>query len=225
MRHSCFSIILVMCVSLAACSGGRNEVPFGSRGDRYCEILLVNMNGLDLEAKVWGTQGVSYCPAASWEALDADAIKTETGALLVVMNGPRYWMPSSTAGSLSLAERRTFGDLEMNFLATVEISPGMNESSSYTENTVQRTTIYTFNSGVEIYELTAPGGGVYVMQSMSQMVDPNLTLGDLPALGSRLEMPAGWSYSARTLTSDLVMDAAGTATVVQDNLKNSYQKR
>ena len=197
--------------------------PIG-RGDRYCEILLVNMNGSALEADVWGTQGISYCPAASWDALDAETIKSEEGALAVVMNGPRHWLPNSTTGSLPSLERKTFGDLEMRHLATLEVDASTG-SDPYTERTVVRDTVFTFDSGEEIYELSSPEGVVYVMQSMSQIVDPALTMGDLPTLASRLALPNGWTYQARTLDAVLVLEAAGEAIIVQDDLSNTYQQR
>ena len=201
-----------------------DPVPVGrplTRGSRYCELLLVRLNGMVPEAEVWGTQGLSDCPAASWDALDVDAIQTEEGALAVVKNGPRFWLPNSTLGALPSMERRTFGDLQMRLLATVEVNPN---NTPYSEITVQRTTTYTFNSGEEIYELTAPGGAVYVMQSMSQIVDPEQQLTDLPALDARLMLPQGWSYAARTLDEDFVLRVEGEATVLQDDLSNTYQR-
>ncbi|MEM9456724.1 MAG: haloalkane dehalogenase [Myxococcota bacterium] len=197
--------------------------PFGP-GSRYCEILLVKPSGTELEAEVWGTQGLGDCPAASWEAIDTEAIKYETGALEVILNGPRYWLNRSV-GALPSMELQTFGDLEMRRLATVEIDPSQSEEPGpYTESTVLRTTTYTYRAGEEIYELTSPEGVVYVMQSMSQIADPDLVLADLPTLGERLVLPAGWTYTARTLDADLIMTAEGEATVLQDDLTNTYQR-
>ena len=152
------------------------------------------------------------------------AIRTETGADWVFMNGPRIWLVSFASGSEVSPERMTFGGLETRFLATLELdaSTGI---APYTEQAVQRTTTFTFASGDEIYELTSPGGTVYVMQAMAQFVDESLTLDDLPTLGSRLELPEGWSYQARTLADDLVLVADGEATVLQDELSNTYQRR
>ncbi|MCW9016437.1 MAG: haloalkane dehalogenase, partial [Kangiellaceae bacterium] len=45
------------------------------KGDRYCEILLAKLKFFAIEAEVWGTPGLNYCPADSWDALDAKAIK------------------------------------------------------------------------------------------------------------------------------------------------------
>jgi hypothetical protein len=46
----------------------------------------------------------------------------------------------------------------------------------------------------------------------------------LPALGNRSKLPPGWRYTTLTPETDLVLGAKGTATVVQDELENTYQK-
>jgi hypothetical protein len=62
------------------------------------------------------------------------------------------------------------------------------------------------------------------MQSYAQIVDPRLTLSDLDGLAGRLQLPKGWIYTVRTLTSDESLAARGVAYVLQDELQNSYQK-
>jgi hypothetical protein len=84
--------------------------------------------------------------------------------------------------------------------------------------------VFEFWSGFESYQLISPDGVVYVMVSMSQIVDPNLTPADLAGLGSRLALPDGWTYQARRRITDLVLNADGEATMLQDELKNSYQR-
>ena len=82
-----------------------------------------------------------------------------------------------------------------------------------------------FNRGREVYELVAPTGSVYVMQSCSQKVDPNLTVERLPTLGEQL--PDGWQYRARTLGQDLVVRAQrgqDEAHIVLDEFENNYQR-
>ena len=83
-------------------------------------------DGGELRAEVWGTQGLNECPAASWDGLDYDAIQAETGALAVIMNGPRLILPNSgvePGGGSGSSDRRFFGDLEMGFKGTLEIDP------------------------------------------------------------------------------------------------------
>ena len=130
---------------------------------------------------------------------------------------------SSGSGSEVSPERMRFGDLEMRFLATLELDMA-GGIAPYVERAVLRTTTFTFASGEEIYELTSPGGTVYVMQSMSQMVDPDLTLADLPGLGSRLELPEGWSYKVNRRITDLVLVVEGEVAVLVDDLKNTYMR-
>jgi hypothetical protein len=61
------------------------------------------------------------------------------------------------------------------------------------------------------------------MQTWSQVADPNLKREDLPGLASRLDLPDGWTYQPRVLTSELRVDTrTQSAQVLQDNLTNSY---
>jgi hypothetical protein len=62
------------------------------------------------------------------------------------------------------------------------------------------------------------------MQTYALLVDPKLTMADLPTLGKRLHLPKGWHYRVRTLDRDLSLKAHGTAYVLQDELENSYQR-
>ncbi|MEQ9496666.1 MAG: haloalkane dehalogenase [Deltaproteobacteria bacterium] len=197
-------------------------VPFG-RGSRYCEVLLVRMNGGGLQAEVWGTPGLSDCPVEGFATLDADTIRAETGAFAVVINGPRYWLVDAASSEIPLPDRMMFGALWMRKLATVDVETNPN-AAPYEEAVVLRSTMYRFDAGSEIYRLTAPGGTEYVMQSMSQMEDPDQELAGLPTLGDRLALPQGWTYEAVTLEAELVMSTEGEAIVLQDDLLNTYQR-
>lgn len=74
-----------------------------------------------------------------------------------------------------------------------------------------------------VFELIDPDGRRWVMQTWSQTVDPTLSLDDLSGLASRLNLSAGWTYEARTLTSPLRVDTTTEAAhVTQDDLANSY---
>ncbi|MEM9863923.1 MAG: haloalkane dehalogenase [Myxococcota bacterium] len=194
-----------------------------TRESRYCELLLVRVGASGPEAEVWGTQGTGTCPQAALDALDIEAITEDTGALSVVVNGPRHWIPNATEGAGSPSSLRLFGELPMIRFATVTVDPSM-MSTAYTEATVLRTTTYTFDAGEEVYELSSPEGATYVMQSLSLITDPTLTFADLPMLGERLTLPTDWSYTVRTLDAPLVLDVEGEATVLTDDLGNTYQR-
>jgi hypothetical protein len=93
----------------------------------------------------------------------------------------------------------------------------------YTDRTISRTNTWRWRGGRTVFELVAPGGDTYVMQSYAQIKDPSLTLRRLRSLGRRLTLPPGWRYRTRKLRRPLVLRARGKATVLQDELQNTYQ--
>lgn len=223
------SLVTLAALVLAGCGQG-DEPPSSSvvsgdsvRGNRYCEVLVANVEPGGVVADVWGTQGLNDCPAAAWEKLDATALKAELGATAVLLNGPRYWVIDSATGELPDVPTRLYGELEMRLLATVALPPGTT-GTPYLERTVKRHAEFEFHAGSEIYELLAPNGSIYVMQSFAQIVDATLGATDLPKLGERLAVPMGWSYRVRTLEAPLVVTTPGEATVLQDELANSYSR-
>jgi pimeloyl-ACP methyl ester carboxylesterase len=194
------------------------------RERRYCEILLGYVVEGKLRAEVWGTQGLNLCPADEWDALVPEEIKTQHGAVLIQMNGPRYGMTDAAKIESPDGERRLYGELEMQRLATLILDPTSASGEPYNEARVERTSTFEFWSGFESYQLISPEGVVYVMVSMSQIVDAGLSPADLSDLGSRLALPDGWTYQARRRITDLALQANGEAFMLQDDLKNSYQR-
>ncbi len=57
----------------------------------------------------------------------------------------------------------------------------------FTPHTVSRQAAFTFAAGRQVYELVAPDGTVWVMQTYSQSKDPTLSMADLPGLASRAD--------------------------------------
>lgn len=199
------------------------------RNVRYGEVLLVKGGLTHLEATVYNTIGLNDCPEELWKTLDTDQIKKEFKAHAAILNGPRYFMMDSNAIDLEhSSEVVSFNGLQMRPLATVRLPIGSllggMKRKPYTENTVARTTVYTFRAGLPIYELVSQDGTVYVMQSYAQIVDPTLSENDLPTLGSRLHMPENWQYRMRIPDEDYLLKATEHAYVLQDELQNSYQR-
>ena len=88
---------------------------------------------------------------------------------------------------------------------------------------MSRNTVFVFNAGEQVYELIDPDGRRWVMQTWSQVADPNLSRADLPGLASRLKLPEGWTYQTRVLDETLRVDTTTRpAHVTQDDLTNSY---
>jgi hypothetical protein len=196
------------------------------RGERYCEVLLVQPKGAGASATVYSTYTLSQCPAALWKRLDAKTIAAANKVPIALLNGPRYWtMDAVTKTPVAVRHQQRFGGLLMNRLATVDIPFRAAAVLPYVPSSVNRSTVFTYRAGSRVYELTTDGGEKYVMQSWSQQVDPALSEADLAGLGRRLTLPAGWKYSSRVLTAPLeVVTVDVPADVLQDDLKNSYSR-
>jgi hypothetical protein len=194
------------------------------RGVRYGEVLAVYLRDSGLEAEVYGTQMLNDCPQELWETLDAPTIAAEMEALLVKLNGPRYWMLDGLGQKVAVVDpvMRDFNGLTMRRIATVAL--GDNPATQpYVERHVNRGAVFFFDAGKPVYELVNPDGLAYVLQAYCVGVDPTLTEASLDALGERLALPAGWSYRMRLLDEELVVDtSASIATVLQDELENTY---
>lgn len=199
------------------------------RNVRYCEIIPVTRKGGTLTSWVYNTLGLNDCPAAEWDALTEDEVNKEYGSVAAKLNGPRYWVIDKLVGSGSTISGETFnfGGIEMSLRATLEtrLREGTVGDEFYVPNEVQRDTVYTYQAGKPVYELTSPEGDVYIMQSYARIADKDLTLDDLASLGSKLSLPDGWTYSTRTLEEDFELVTTGLAYVINDDLYNSYQRR
>ncbi|OIN81563.1 hypothetical protein K3U93_13920 [Mycobacterium malmoense] len=191
-------------------------------GKRYGEVLLLTPGEAGPQATVYNSFPLNDCPAELWSALDAQAIAAENGAAAALLNGPRYWLMNAIEKAQQGPQvTKTFGGIEMIQQATVLLS-SMNPAP-YIANKVNRHTVFVFNAGQEVYELIDPEGRRWVMQTWSQIADPNLKREDLPGLASRLDLPKGWDYRPRVLANELRVDTkTQAAQVLQDNLTNSY---
>lgn len=200
--------------------------PDGLRDRRYCEVLLLSEDDGAYRAEVYTTVGLDECPQDEWDALDAGAIAAERGALVALLNGPRHWTLDEIV-QLEDRERveTAFAGIEMFLAATVDLGRTLPDQTPYTERHVARQTVFRFDAGTEVHELTDPDGRRYVMQSYAHIVDDTLDLATLAGLGDRLALPDGWSFASRVLDEQLdVLSTDGVATVVQDDLQNTYQR-
>jgi hypothetical protein len=194
------------------------------RGKRYGEILMVKSGDEGLYAEVYNTFTLNDCPQELWDKLDVGAIAQDNGALAAVANGPRYWLVDRIEKvGAQTPDVRDFGGILMTRAATLQLGTAGFDPSPYNGRRVARTAMFGFDAGSMVYELTDPGGAVYVMQSWCTAVDTGLTELDLLTLAERLEPPEGWTYRARVLAERLqVMTATEDAVVLQDELRNSY---
>lgn len=194
------------------------------RGVRYGEVLAVYLRDNGLEAEVFGTQLINDCPQEQWDTLVAETVAQEMGAVMVKLNGPRYWTLDGFGTKLQPMEpiMREFNGIMMRRIAVVELGPEP-KVGPYNEMKVNRQVVFFFDAGQTVHELVNPQGEAYVMQALCVGVDPTMSAESLDTLGERLSMPEGWSYRSRVLTEDLVIDTTTTtATVLQDEFENSY---
>ena len=198
----------------------------GTRDARYCEIIPVVREGFHLKATVYNTLGLNDCPPAIWAGITEDAMKQRFDALTVLLNGPRHFlMDSITAkGATKSGETIEVAGLKLTERATIDLGLLDLLHRPYREQTINRDTIYSFKAGSPVFMLDAADGSRYVMQAYAQIVDKTLDYAALPTLGAKLKLPSGWRYSSMVPEQDLVLGAAGKASVVQDELENTYQK-
>ena len=198
----------------------------GVRNTRYCEIIPVLREGLHLKATVYNTLGLNDCPASVWNAITEDAMKRRFGAITVLLNGPRFFLVDqiTASGATKSGETIEVDGMKLTERATIDIGLLDLLHRPYREEIIDRDTVYLFKAGRPVFMLQAPDGSRYVMQAYAQIVDKTLTYDDLPALGAKLKLPSGWTYSPMVPDKDLILGAAGKATVVQDDLDNTYQK-
>ena len=194
----------------------------GLHDARYCEVIELKGVPPTATATVWNTIGLNRCPAAQWRALDAGALARELGDTAVVLNGPRHFLMDSA--SAQAGGRRAFHGLRTTKVATIAIRSAADlVQTPYTDRTIARSNTWRWKAGRVVFELIAPGGDVYVMQSYAQIKDPTLTLAKLGSLGRRLKLPSGWRYRTRRLRRELVLATPRGATITQDELQNTYQ--
>jgi hypothetical protein len=222
LRRSTLIGVFAAVAALAAQGGAAAKPPIDFHDARYCEFLVLTGEVPNAQVTVFNTIGLNDCPQEQWDAIDAGELAQELGAKAVIKNGPRHFLMDSATGNPGPV--RSFDGLEMRKVATIAIHT--NEelvSRVYSERTIKRHNTWAWEEGRRVYELLAPDGSTYVMQSYSQIEDPNLSLDQLRRLGGRLELPQGWAYRSRVLKDDLVLRARGSATIVQDDLTNTYQ--
>ncbi len=204
----------------------RNRIE-GLRGVRYGEVLLLHTDGSTYRADVWNTMGLNDCPPEAFAELDGPAIASEHAALLALMNGPRHWVLDAIEASLrASAPTAKFGTLEMFLAATIDFGSELPDPGGYVERHVARDTVFEWAPATPLHELRSPDGFVYVMQAFSLAVEPTQTLESLRSLADHLAVPSGWAFATRTQRTALrlLSDADGVATVIQDELANTYQR-
>lgn len=202
------------------------------RGTRYCEIFIVS--GINNPVgTIYNTYGLNLCPEDCWSTLNPQNLvqyAKQAGIKEVrqaIMNGPRFWIMDSISSPAQPGPVVSLGCLQMRQVGQIPLTRQdlRTEKPPYQEQLIKRDTVYTFNANQPTYQLINPKGEAYIMQSYTTMVNQNLTLNDLNNLKSQLQFPQGWDYQVISYPNDVTLATVnGQAVILQDNLKNTYQK-
>ncbi|MBK8554197.1 MAG: hypothetical protein IPL53_25375 [Ignavibacteria bacterium] len=167
-------------------------------------------------------------PVADSDRFDAEALKKELGAAMIIFNGPRFWVLDGIRGYYTGEPMKFFG-YEFDLVATIEnkisdLKVQAKERKPYIEQTIGRYTDFIFNKGEKIFELVSDTGVIYTMQSASLEINKDQTISDFDSLSAKLKLPDGWIYRARMIEEDICFKIRGEAHVIQDDLRNTYQR-
>jgi hypothetical protein len=198
------------------------------RGYRFCEVgLITGTSQGNAIANIWNTTGACEPAPGQFDALDADAIARENGAMRAWLNPVRHWM-SDRLDVWEAGDDKAFGSITGTWTGVVGAATVTQAAvqRGYDPGYVNSTSTFAFNRGSEVYLLEAPDGELFVMQSFTRHWDPAQSEDNLVHLADRLDLPAGWGFRAKVLDHDLEVSSAmhdNLAHVVQDNLHNLYQ--
>lgn len=197
------------------------------RGYRFCEVGLISGTSQNSAiANIWNTTGVWDPTDEQFDALDADAIARENGALRAWLNPVRCW----TFDRLDVWEAgddKSFGGITGTWMGVADAATMIQATvqGSYHPGYMYCKNTSTYGQGSQVHLLDAPDGEAFIMQSSAEHRDAVLSEDDLAHLASRLALPPGWGFRLETLDEDLEVSSnrEDLAHLLQDNLHNVYQ--
>ena len=157
-RSSTFAAVLILGASVQTASAEpiiNGHTIEGVRNARYCEIIPVVRDGFHLKATVYNTLGHNDCPAKIWDDIGEDAMKQRFGALMVLMNGPRYFIMDEITASGASTSGKTIDVDGMQLTERTSIDLGLFDllHRPYRETTIDRDTAYRFKAGSPVFLL------------------------------------------------------------------------
>ncbi|CAK0812836.1 unnamed protein product [Prorocentrum cordatum] len=208
-----------------------------------CEVITAGL-GFSVHVTVWNSYGCGC---------DAKAFRAGSWTTRKRPNGPRIWTADTfvsgdvpTPGSLDEAGKYVTEEFDgityrkHGAELDIPIQSTKTGNRPFVRSNISRAGKRIWRKGRQVYELNV-GGDTFVMQAISQQVDPTLTdnsgLKDLlsrklPGMdtfgnkieggGSPMSLPAGTTYRCRVLAEDLILESHGTAVIMQDRFYNSY---
>lgn len=207
-----------------------------ARDYAYCEIapIVANPKG-GVIAQFYNTTGTegpgSRCPAEVFASINGKALAEKLAAASVYMNptpqtARRHWVMDENWVYV-VGETVDFDGVKATWMASMSPRQMLSATAApYGPVEIHRQSKYLYKAGSTVFLMRAPGNKVWVMQSYATEVDKDLSFDKLPQLGSKLKLPAGWTFEAKKLTKDLTIDprnAKGVAHIVRDDHYNVYE--
>ena len=165
------------------------------------------------------------CPAAMWDKVSVEALKSKYNVLGAYKNGPRGWTMDTI--TLPVGPIETFEGIEARWMGEGKLPKGTDLKVAHMEPykplQSHRKSSLLFKKGKPVFVLQDPEGTPWVMQAFGQIVDPSLTYDSLRDLGEKIKPPKGWKYRVAVLDQDLTVSTPkGYNWIVQDELQNTY---
>jgi hypothetical protein len=235
--------LAVSMVSLVAAACSKTELHPGpiagktvyldnARNYPYCEFEVITSVVPKVTVQVYNTSGQERCPPGTMEKIDAAALAKKVGADRIVKNPTRFWLVDQL-WAYDAGETFDFDGVKATWMASIEmpLKDALHKEKDkpfppYTQAHPSRHSKYAWKAGSQVYLLRDPNGKVWIMQAYTNLVDKSLTIDGLHELGSRLKLPPGWKYEAKTLDRELTYEPLAptyTAYFIADDLQNAYQ--
>ena len=171
------------------------------RGYRFCEVGLISGTSQDNAiANIWNTTGVWDPTDEQFDALDADAIARENGALRAWLNPVRCWM-FDRLDVWEAGDDKSFGGITGTWMGVADAATMIQATvrGSYHSGYMYRKNTCTYGQGSQVYLLDAPDGEAFIMQSSAGHREAVLSEDDLAHLGQPAPLPpAGVSVPRRS---------------------------
>ena len=161
----------------------------GLHDARYCEIIELQGAPPDATATVWNTIGLNRCPAALVERVRrrrAGQGARRDRSSCSTARATSSWTRSTRRRRAACAPSTASGCARSPTIP-IRTAADLVQTPVHRPHDHAHATSGAGSAGRTVFELVAPGGDVYVMQSLRADRGPELTLGELP----RARPPAG----------------------------------
>jgi hypothetical protein len=193
----------------------------------FCEIEVATGLPPFIKVQFNNTTGASDCPPDKFDAIKPESLAKELRADRVVLNPRRHWVMDEV-WLFQIGETRDYDGVKATWMGSTSGRTFLFDAMGrhFAPFETNRASKYLYQKGKPVYLLTPPDKkGVYIMQSYTDHVEKGLTEDKLPDLGKMLKLPAGWTYSVKTLDQDLTIAPPApdyTAHSLVDNLLDVY---